>query len=64
MTMTIEEEHAFIKKETDWTRKLAEEKYGELEIATRRWREATFRADITAKALEDFYAANPTMKEQ
>lgn len=60
--MTIEEEHAFIKKELDWCRKREDEKYGELKIATRQWRESKFRADITQKALEDFYAANPSMK--
>lgn len=63
MTMTSEEEHSFIRKEVEWTRRLAEEKFGELEIASRRYREAGFRYAITQKALEDFYEANPEMRE-
>ncbi len=57
--MTPIEEEAFIKRESEWTQKLADEKYGEMEIAVKRWREAQFRATITAKALQDFYEANP-----
>ena len=64
MTMTIEEELSFIKKELAWTQKIADEKRGELEIATKRYREAAFRSAITQKALEDFYAAHPDMKEE
>jgi hypothetical protein len=56
MTMTRDEEETFIKKELAWVQRIAQEKYAELEIATRRWREAKFRADITQKALDDFYA--------
>lgn len=62
--MTNEEEHDFIKKEVEWTQKVVDAKYGEVEIATKRWHEAKFRADITQKALDDFYKANPDMKEQ
>lgn len=60
--MTIDEE-AFIKKELEWTKKLADEKLGEMKSAERRWREAQFRADITQKALDDFYEAQQLTKE-
>jgi hypothetical protein len=59
--MTPAEEEAFIKKEVEWTQKRAEEKYGEMQIAVKRWREAQFTATITKKALEDFYEANPSV---
>ncbi len=68
MEMTTEEEHKFILKELEWAKKIAHEKRGELEIATRQWHQAQFRVDITQKALDDFYEGNPemnpTMKEQ
>lgn len=57
--MTPEEEHEFIKKEVAWTAKQSEEKYQEMKIAEKRWMEATFRHDITYKALEDFYDKYP-----
>ncbi len=62
MTMTIEEEHAFIKKELQWCEKRCEEKLGEFKIHERQLREAQFRMDITQKALDDFYEAHPEMK--
>lgn len=59
MTMTPEEEYLFIKKEVDYTAKLEQEKFQELKIAEKRWREAEFRYQITYKALCDFCEANP-----
>lgn len=59
MTITPEDEESFIKKELEWQKKQADEKLGEFKSAERRWREAQFRADITQKALDDFYINNP-----
>lgn len=61
MTMTTEEEQKFILKELEWAKKLLDEKTGELAAAQRRYNEMKFRADITQKALDDFYVAHPDM---
>ncbi len=52
--MTNDQELEFIQKEVEWTKKIADEKFGEMILAERRYKEAKFRADITEKALQDF----------
>jgi hypothetical protein len=56
--MTYDEEEKFIKKELEWTARVAEEKRQDMVLAEKRYREAQFRALITQKALDEFYTNN------